>query len=82
VEGDERRGQQPSPGVEDAMRAKPVGIARFTNLNRTSVYTAWTFARHGWGVGFATPSAPVDNALLALSRALRLPPGWWRWAWA
>jgi len=62
VEGDERRGQQPSPGVEDAMRAKPVGIARFTNLNRTSVYTAWTFARHGWGVGFATPSAPVDNA--------------------
>jgi len=62
AEGEERRGQQPSPGLEDAMRAKPVGIARFTNLNRTAVYTAWTFSRHGWGVGFATPSAPVDNA--------------------
>jgi signal transduction histidine kinase len=61
-EGEERRGQDPSPGLAEAMKAKPVGIARFTNLNGTAVYTAWTFGRHGWGVGFATPSAPVDNA--------------------
>ena len=62
VEGDERRGGEPSPGFADAMRSRPVGIDRFTNLNQTAVYTAWAFTRHGWGVGFAMPSAPVDNA--------------------
>jgi signal transduction histidine kinase/ActR/RegA family two-component response regulator len=62
AEGEERRGQDPSPGLAEAMKAKPVGIARFTNLNGTAVYTAWTFGHHGWGVGFATPSAPVDHA--------------------
>ncbi len=62
VEGEERRGKDPSEGFVDAMKSKPVGLARFTNLNRTAVYTAWAFSRHGWGVGFATPSAPVDNA--------------------
>ena len=44
------------------MKKKPEGLARYTNLNGTAVYTAWTFTRHGWGVGFATPTAPVDNA--------------------
>jgi signal transduction histidine kinase/ActR/RegA family two-component response regulator len=63
-EGEERRGQDPSPGFVDALKSRPVGIARFTNLNQTAVYTAWTFSRHGWAVGFATPSAPVDNAFL------------------
>ena len=61
-EGEARRGQEPSPGLAEAMKARPVGIARFTNLNSTAVYTAWAFSGHGWGVGFATPSAPVDNA--------------------
>ena len=62
VEGEERRGGDPSPGFVDALKSQPVGIARFTNLNLTAVYTAWAFSRHGWAVGFATPSAPVDNA--------------------
>jgi signal transduction histidine kinase len=44
------------------MKRRREGLARYTNLNGTAVYTAWTFTRHGWGVGFATPSAPVDNA--------------------
>jgi len=32
------------------------------DLNGTEVFTAWTFTRHGWGLGFATPSAPIDAA--------------------
>src|SRR5262249_2933961 len=62
TEGQARRGQDPSPALVADMRKKPEGLARFTNLNGTAVYTAWTFTRHGWGVGFATPTAPVDNA--------------------
>jgi signal transduction histidine kinase/ActR/RegA family two-component response regulator len=62
TEGDTRRGQAPSPALVADMKRRPEGIARYTNLNGTAVYTAWTFSRHGWGVGFATPSAPVDDA--------------------
>ena len=62
TEGPERRGQEPSPALIADMKRKPEGLARYTNLNGTAVYTAWTFTHHGWGVGFATPSAPVDNA--------------------
>jgi len=62
TEGDARRGQSPSPALVADMKRRPEGLARYTNLNGTAVYTAWTFTRHGWGVGFATPSAPVDNA--------------------
>src|SRR6266542_162032 len=52
----------PSPALVADMKRRPEGLARYTNLHGTAVYTAWTFTRHGWGVGFATPSAPVDNA--------------------
>ena len=62
TEGPARRGQDPSPALVEDMKRKPEGLARYTNLNGTAVYTAWTFTHHGWGVGFATPSAPVDNA--------------------
>ncbi len=63
VEGEERRGQDPTRAlVEDMQRGATEGLERYTNLNGTAVYTAWTFTRHGWGVGFATPSAPVANA--------------------
>jgi signal transduction histidine kinase len=62
TEGDARRGQDPSPALVADMKRQPEGVARYTNLNGTAVYTAWAFSRHGWGVGFATPSAPVDNA--------------------
>jgi signal transduction histidine kinase len=62
TEGPARRGQDPSPALVKDMKRKPEGLARYTNLNGTAVYTAWTFTHHGWGVGFATPSAPVDNA--------------------
>jgi signal transduction histidine kinase len=61
-EGAERRGQDPSPALVADMKRRPEGLARYTNLNGTAVYTAWAFSRHGWGVGFATPSAPVDDA--------------------
>jgi signal transduction histidine kinase/CheY-like chemotaxis protein len=62
VEGQQRRGGDPSADfVADASRA-PEGIGRYTNLNGTAVYTTWTATRHGWTIGFATPSAPVDNA--------------------
>jgi len=61
-EGPERRGQDPSQALVADMKRRPEGLARYTNLNGTAVYTAWAFSRHGWGVGFATPSAPVDNA--------------------
>jgi signal transduction histidine kinase len=62
TEGQARRGRDPSPALVADMKKKPEGLARYTNLNGTAVYTAWTFTRHGWGVGFATPTAPVDNA--------------------
>jgi signal transduction histidine kinase len=62
TEGPARRGQDPSPALVEDMKRKPEGLGRYTNLNGTAVYTAWTFAHHGWGVAFATPSAPVDNA--------------------
>src|SRR5215510_5581994 len=61
-EGPERRGQDPSPAWVADMKRRREGLARYTNLNGTAVYTAWTVTRRGWGVGFATPSAPVDNA--------------------
>jgi signal transduction histidine kinase len=61
-EGPERRGQDPSEALVADMKRRREGLARYTNLNGTAVYTAWTFSRHGWGVGFATPSAPVDDA--------------------
>jgi len=62
TEGPARRGQDPSPGLVADMKVRSEGLRRYTNLNGTAVYTAWSFTRHGWGVGFATPSAPVDNA--------------------
>jgi len=61
-EGEERRGADPTPQWVADLNLRPEGIARYTNLNGTAVYTAWTFTRHGWAVGFGTPSAPVDNA--------------------
>ena len=62
AEGPTRRGQDPSPALVADMKRRREGLARYTNLNGTAVYTAWTFARGGWGVAFATPSAPIDNA--------------------
>lgn len=62
LEGDLRRGEDPAPGVADDMRASREGLERYVNLNGTPVYNAWTLTRHGWMAGFATPSAPVDNA--------------------
>jgi len=62
TEGPARRGQDPSSALVADMKRKPEGLGRYTNLNGTAVYTAWTFTHHGWGVAFATPSAPVDNA--------------------
>lgn len=62
TEGDARRGETPTPALVEDMKRRQEGLRRYTNLNDTAVYTAWTFTRHGWGVGFATPSAPVDNA--------------------
>ncbi|HEU4619604.1 MAG TPA: ATP-binding protein [Gammaproteobacteria bacterium] len=61
-EGDLRRGKDPSPALVAQMKVRREGIGRFTNLNGTPVYTAWTLTRHGWGVGLATPSAPVEDA--------------------
>jgi len=61
-EGEERRGADPTLQWVADLSLRPEGIARYTNLNGTAVYTAWTFTRHGWAVGFGTPSAPVDNA--------------------
>jgi hypothetical protein len=48
--------------VADDMRLNREGLKRYVNLNGTPVYNAWTLTRHGWVAGFATPSAPVDNA--------------------
>ena len=62
LEGDMRRGEDPAPGVADDMRVNHEGLKRYVNLNGTPVYNAWTLTRHGWMAGFATPSAPVDNA--------------------
>ncbi len=62
-EGDARRGGDPTPKLVSDMQRQREGLNRYTNLNGTNVYTAWTFTRHGWGVGFGTPSAPVDSAL-------------------
>jgi signal transduction histidine kinase len=62
TEGAARRGTDPSPALVLDMKLRREGLRRYTNLNRTAVYTAWTFSRHDWGVGFATPSAPVDDA--------------------
>jgi signal transduction histidine kinase/ActR/RegA family two-component response regulator len=61
-EGEERRGGDPTPQFIEDVKVRPEAVARYTNLNGTAVYTAWTRTRHGWLVGFATPSAPVDNA--------------------
>ncbi len=64
-EGDARRGGDPTAAFIADMKIKREGLGRYTNLNGTNVYTAWTFTRHGWGVGLGTPSAPVDNAFWA-----------------
>jgi hypothetical protein len=61
VEGDERRGTRPTEELIADMKQQREGVGRYTNLNRTSVYTTWTFTRHGWGVGLATPTALIDN---------------------
>ena len=61
-EGDRWRGGDPTPAVVEDLKTSGEGLARYTNLNGTAVYTSRTFTGHGWSVGFATPSAPVDNA--------------------
>jgi signal transduction histidine kinase len=62
LEGDLRRGQDPTQSVRDDMRLRREGLERYINLNGTPVYNAWTLTRHGWMAGFATPTGPVDNA--------------------
>jgi len=62
AEGDQRRGRDPTGALVQDMRQQREGVGRYTNLNGTEVFTAWTFTRHGWGLGFATPSAPIDAA--------------------
>ncbi len=64
-QGDALRGGDPTPAFIADTKVKPEGLGRYTNLNGTPVYAAWTFTRHGWGVGLATPSGPVDNAFWA-----------------
>ena len=61
VEGSERRGGSPSEALVGDMKQKREGIGRYTNLNGVTVYTAWSFSRHGWGVGIATPAAPIED---------------------
>ena len=63
AEGPQRRGTNPTPALIEDMKRRPEGVGRYTNLNGTSVYTTWTFTRHGWGVGYATPAAPIDDPL-------------------
>ncbi|HEX7038421.1 MAG TPA: ATP-binding protein [Pseudomonadales bacterium] len=81
IEGDQRRGTQPAAGFVSDIQGQREGIGRYVNLNGTPVYTTWTYSRHGWGVTFATPSAPVDTAfwnhllLLGLLLALALGAG-------
>jgi signal transduction histidine kinase/CheY-like chemotaxis protein len=62
-EGPERRGGNPTEGLVADMKVRREGIGRYTNLAGTSVYTAWTFTRHGWGVAIATPAAPIEGPL-------------------
>jgi Cache domain len=62
VEGEQRRGTNPSAPLVEDIKRKPEGIGKYTNLNGVSVYTSWTPSRHGWWLAYATPSAPVDDA--------------------
>jgi signal transduction histidine kinase/ActR/RegA family two-component response regulator len=62
VEGEERRGTDPSAPLVEDMKRSPEGIGKYRNLNGTSVYTSWASSRHGWWVALATPSAPVETA--------------------
>jgi type II secretory pathway pseudopilin PulG len=72
VEGDKRRGTDPTRALVEDIKRSPEGIGRYTNLNGTAVYTSWTGSRHGWWVAFATPSAPVDNAFWTYFAAFSL----------
>ena len=62
-EGAERRGSGPTEALIADMKGRSEGVGRYTNLNGTSVYTTWTFSRHAWGIGIATPTAPIDAPL-------------------
>ena len=63
AEGDQRRGTSPTEALVTDMKQRREGVGRYTNLNGTSVYTAWAFTPQGWGVGMATPAAPIDDPL-------------------
>jgi signal transduction histidine kinase/ActR/RegA family two-component response regulator len=62
-EGEARRGTDPASELIADIKRGGEGVGRYTSLNGTTVFTSWTPSRHGWWVAFATPSAPVDNAL-------------------
>ena len=62
-DGDARRGTDPAPELHRRMLVQKQGLDRFPSLDNTSVYTAWTFTRHGWAVALATPAGPIDGAL-------------------
>ena len=62
VEGDLRRGGDPSAPLIEDMKRKREGIGRYENLNGTAVFTSWTPTRHGWWAAYATPSAPIEAA--------------------
>ncbi|HEX6691851.1 MAG TPA: ATP-binding protein [Burkholderiales bacterium] len=62
VEGEQRRGSDPSAALMEDMKRDPEGIGRYTALNGVTVFTSWTPSRHGWWVAFATPAAPVEEA--------------------
>ena len=63
LEGDARRGSDPSGPLMRDMQAMPEGVGKYTNLNGVGVYTAWAPTRYGWRVAFATPAAPVNAVL-------------------
>ncbi len=62
VDGDARRGGDPTPELVGELKRFRETLGRYTNLDGTAVYTAATHTNHGWSVGFATPSGPVDDA--------------------
>ncbi len=64
VDGDARRGGDPTIGLIEDLKRRRETFGRYVNLDGTTVYTAATHTKRGWSVGFATPAGPLDNALL------------------
>ena len=62
-DGDARRGSSPAPDLHKRMLVEKQGLGRFASLDNTSVYTSWTYTRHGWAVALAMPAGPIDGAL-------------------